>query len=146
MKANEGKRKFNKRAKLIFGLLIFIFSLYFSLVEGLFFMDMPPRSDIFDCDDAALFVFERFENFGQEDRLTIVAGNLKIDEEEYGEIDHVWLLVSFGPFSIPIDWKQVRYGGQYYEGYKINKQQLTSFVKQDFEQKNLLAAGDGLGK
>lgn len=133
--------RLDRKAKTLISALVIFFSLYFALVGGLLFWDMPPKSDDFDCDDAVRFVYDRLSRFGQEQRLTIMLGNLERAEEDYPyeESDHVWLLAKIGPFEIPIDWKEIRFGSKYYQGWEIDYDKLIFFVEQDFETKGLPA-------
>ena len=116
--------------------LLVVILVFVALTGGLLFIDMPSRSQEFDCDDAAKFVYDRFERWGQQHRLTVMLGNLKMTGEEYGKSDHIWLLVRVGPLRVPVDWGQVKFGGRYYEGYEINYEKLVFFVQQDFTRES----------
>lgn len=108
------------------------FTAFSALAGGLFFIGMPSRSAEFDCDDAAKFVYDRLSKLGVDP--TIMLGSLKKTGESYSESDHVWLLVSLGPLTVPLDREGPYFGKQYYEGHPINYEKLLFFVKQDFEK------------
>ncbi|MDD5289366.1 MAG: hypothetical protein PHY28_09695 [Dehalococcoidales bacterium] len=90
---------------------------------------MPTRSDTFDCDDDALFMYQRFTQLGI--KVTPMVGDLNKTGEQFNEINHIWLLVNIGSFNIPIDWGTTWMDGQHREGYPVSYQQLLAFVEQD---------------
>ncbi len=67
-------------------------------------------------------------------------GKLSVTGEEYGQSDHVWLLVKIGPWEIPFDWGTVAFGRQYFEGWVITPDMLQEFVQQDYRIRDSLPA------
>ena len=120
--------------------------LFFSLTVaalggGILFIDMPPQSEDFDCDDAVKIEYDRLTEWGL--KPTIMLGDLKRTSESYMESDHVWLLVSLGPLNLPLDWGKLQFGRQYYEGYPVGNDKLEVFIRQDKEKKGSFPAKDG---
>jgi len=95
----------------------------------LVFFRMPAYSASFDCDDGTLLMLERFESIGI--TSTPILGNLKMDDEQYGECDHVWLLADIFGRRLAFDRGVFYPDGQHYEGFQLSKEQLLNFVAQD---------------
>lgn len=72
-----------------------------------------------------------------------MVGDLKRTGEPYEESDHVWLLVSLGPLNLPLDWGELQFGRQYYEGYPVSSDKLEAFIRQDKEKNGSFPARDG---
>jgi hypothetical protein len=99
---------------------------------------IPPYSDTYDCDDAALAMYNYFQDRGIE--ATPFIGNLKMDGEAYADSNHVWVLVRSGGREIAYDWGTPRLDRQHYEGYEISLEQLLAAVAQDRQGSDGLAS------
>lgn len=127
----------NRFARVVLGLLVVALVLA-ALAGGQLFIDMPSRSEEFDCDDAVKFIYDRLSKWRV--NSTIMLGNLKKTGESYAESNHVWLLVSLGPLTVPLDWGKLYFGKQYYEGYLISYEKLLFFVEQDLKKEGISPA------
>lgn len=132
-------KTFRSRARGIIFLLV-----SFSVVIPFIVVFCPMgsiASATFDCDDAALFMYRHFRDWGFE--VTIAAGNLKLTGETPRQCDHVWVIVQMGnngiiPFEwlVPFDWKNYWgeprfFDDQYHEYYPINYETLLKAVEAD---------------
>ena len=100
------------------------------------FPDVSQPSPTYDCDDAALAMYQLFKQLGLE--ATPVVGNLEMNGETYLQSNHVWLLVGSGENKIAFDWGTPRLDRQHYEGYTISLDYLLYVVQQDLKSPNLL--------
>ena len=107
------------------------------IVKDLFF-GMPQPSELFDCDDGVSLMYRKLNQLGIETRPFL--GKLSVTGEEYGQSDHVWLLVKIGPWEIPFDWGSIAFGRQYFEGWAITPDKLQEFVEQDYLLRDSLPA------
>ncbi len=107
------------------------------IVKDLFF-GMPPPSEMFDCDDSVSLMYRKLTKVGIEARPFL--GKLSVTGEEYGQSDHVWLLVKIGPWEVPFDWGGVAFGRQYFEGWAISPEMLQEFVQQDYRIRDSMPA------
>jgi hypothetical protein len=101
------------------------------------FPRLPEPSPTFDCDDIAYYTYQYFESLGIES--TPVVGNLDMVGEEYGQCNHVWLLVKSGDKAIAYDWGIPRFDRQHYEGYTIDVDKLFHAVKKDRKSTDIQA-------
>lgn len=101
----------------------------------------PLPSCTFDCDDAALLMYNHFRKLGFE--VIPVIGNLELEGEEPEKCDHTWVMVQMGnnkvikhDWLVPYDWKTYFgemkvFDAQHYEYYPINYEMLLKAVKAD---------------
>lgn len=118
-------------------LCVFLLLALLPLLARLMFLDMPAQSETFDCDDATLFMLDRFSRLGI--TATPIVGDLTTTGEKYHDINHIWLLVDIAGLSIPFDWGTVWIDGQHYEGYTVSYPQLLAFVEQDRVERSIPA-------
>ncbi len=101
---------------------------------------VPPPSDSFDCDDSTLTMYRHFESLGIES--TPFVGNLDLEDEEFTECNHVWLLVKAEEHDIAYDWGEPHFDNQHYEGYSITLDDLLYAVEQDRNKGNVLVSAE----
>lgn len=99
---------------------------------------LPAFSDDIDCDDVTLHMYRHFQEMGID--TVPVIGNLAMNDEEYAESDHVWLIVKSGEHSIAYDWGEPRFDRQHYEGYSIDLDTLLHAVAEDGKDIEILTA------
>jgi hypothetical protein len=99
---------------------------------------VPPPSIEFDCDDSTLLMYEHFKRLGIESKP--VVGNLGMNDEDFMDSNHVWLLVESGKNIIAYDWGIPQFDRQHYEGYPINLDTLLVAVTEDKKTTGTLAA------
>jgi hypothetical protein len=92
---------------------------------------MPGTSNRFDCDDAALLMYDKLTARGL--NATAILGNLSETNEQYADCNHVWVLVKVAGLPIALDWGVQYLDKQHYEGYALNRAQLFEFVQQDLK-------------
>jgi hypothetical protein len=93
------------------------------------FPRVSEPSPAYDCDDATLDMYRYFQDLGIE--ATPIVGNLDIENEDYDQCNHVWLLVKSGDREIAYDWGIPRFDRQHYEGYTISLDNLLYAVNED---------------
>jgi len=90
---------------------------------------VPAPSAEFDCDDGTLSMYRHFQQLGIE--TTPIFGNLNLNDEDFMETDHVWLMVKSGDNAIAYDWGVPRFDSQHYEGYPVDLDTLLYAVEED---------------
>jgi hypothetical protein len=104
------------------------------------FPRVQEPSATYDCDDATLDMYRQFQSEGID--ATPIVGNLDLENEEYEQSNHVWLLVKSGDKEIAYDWGVPRFDSQHYQGYTISLDTLLEAVAADRQGSNsLVAAG-----
>src|SRR4030042_2847951 len=103
------------------------------------FPRLASPSPAYDCDDSTLAMYRHFRDLGIES--TPIVGNLELEGEEYGQSNHVWLLVKSGEQEIAYDWGTPRFDRQHYEGYTISLDYLIYAVNEEKAGNARLAAG-----
>ncbi len=93
------------------------------------FPALSEPAPLYDCDDATLAMYRHFRDLGIES--TPIVGNLEIENEDYEQSNHVWLLVKSGAQAIAYDWGMPRFDRQHYEGYTISLDYLLYAVDED---------------
>jgi hypothetical protein len=101
------------------------------------FPQVQDASVTYDCDDATLDMYRQFQANGIS--ATPIVGNLDMDNEDYENSNHVWLLVKSGDKEIAYDWGVPRFDRQHYEGYTISLDSLLEAIAADHTGTDSLA-------
>lgn len=93
---------------------------------------MPVSTD-WDCDDAALFIYEYFSQYEEYDPAIVIGDLQKTDENIlHLEFDHVWVIVNVEQnYWIAYDWGKPCFDEQHYEGCIITYDELLKAIEYD---------------
>jgi hypothetical protein len=117
------------RVFIIASLLILLFICFIPAFVKLFFVGLPERGPAYDCDDAALFMYEKLERLHVP--VTAFVGDLTASGEKFRDINHIWLMVNIAGIKLPLDGGSLLLDAQHFEGYPVSYDQLLAFVEQD---------------
>ena len=121
-------------------ILIFIFivisvTAVFPRLSNCVYPYLPAPSPEYDCDDCTLSTYRHFQRLGI--MATPILGNLSLEDEDYMECDHVWLLVESGENIIAYDWGEPKLDRQHYEGYTVELDYLFYAISDDIKESSI---------
>jgi len=134
-KLSETKIKLKKTSYNLAEAKISLTSAKYKLEEATFelgedMLTLPELSRKFDCDDSALHMYLYFTSLGYD--VSIVAGNLDLDNETFYQCDHVWVWVDDGiKRELSYDLGRLDNDEQHSFGYIISYRDLLKEALRD---------------